>query len=143
MNYDDQVLSDVVFTLAEKINRDLIYNNDYCQSFFEEIDEVLHDIIDKKVSDYSTNENEDLIKSYHYDVFDAIELYKDKYESIDDLMNDKDSFYAKLSYVVLLNEIQKNDYIEDVIERVMEQVQEEVEEDVEEEVLIKFHSHGG
>ena len=74
--------------------------------------------IDNDVSNNSNEENIMIINEYAGGLFEAIELYKEKYDNFD--YNSKQNFYAKLAYVAMYHK-----FYDIIFEKVVEKENED------------------
>jgi len=98
--------------------------DDWCDVFYTEID--------NEVSYNSINNNVMIINEYAGDVFEAIQLYQDRFDEFE-ITNDKHKFYAQLAFISVYEKFYG--MIEDLVNNIDDHTDEDDKSEAEEIII--------
>ena len=98
--------------------------DDWCDVFYTEID--------NEVSYNSINNNVMIINEYAGDVFEAIQLYQDRFDEFE-ITNDKHKFYAQLAFISVYEKFYG--MIEDLVNNIDDHTDEDDTDEEKEEII--------
>jgi len=115
MELHEEIILNTFNNLYEVLDKSRINESEYLIEFLDNnIDYKLYEEINKKVNNIQNNIN--IIEYYNYDIYEAIQLYKEKNNCNGEelLIISKDKFYYKLAYNIILDKIKQKDYIDEI-----------------------------